>query len=299
MCSSDHKKVSFNTLSKLTTIYLITKMNKDQRQTLINEFWDDDDVHVMTVRYDDENERIGTQALIITYHSNSIQAIDAFFCLLGERQYHHHPALNDNYYRWMIAHSDPEIPSANDLVYNVMSELTENFTVYHRIVFLEIVPLLEYHKRGHGLSSATESIDPQYPAGELIGTDTLTDVEDVVMFDHSAPPDSMLLEELVDDDQTGLLPTGREHLASQTPGPAPLPTTNNAPAPSRTVANNAPTYCTRPRGTHGRSNVVGTQSGLDARRIHACTFQGCSSRFTRPSDLARHCRNIHSVPRQQ
>jgi hypothetical protein len=269
-------------------------MNREQRQTLINELWDVDDPHVMiSFENTNDNERIGTQASTITYHTNSIQAIDAFFCLLADRQYHHHPALNDNFYRWLIAQSDSEAPSANDLVEVVMSDLFE-LTMYPRIAFVEIINLLEYHDRGHGLSSASRSSDRQLPAGESLNTDTLTDVEDVVMFDHSAPPDWMLLEEqpLLDNGQAELLPTEPEPFASQTPGPA-LPTISTAPAPSRTVNNNAPT-----RGTRTR-NLVGTNSGLDARRIHACTYQGCSSRFTRPSDLARHCRNIHSAPRQQ
>jgi hypothetical protein len=276
-------------------------MNREERQSLINELWVIDDPHVIiSCENMNGNERIGTRASTITYHTNPIQAIDAFFCLLAERQYHHHPALNDNFYRWLIAQSDSEAPSANDLVENVMSDLLE-LTIYPRITFVEIIPLLEYHNRGHGINPASRSPDPQLPASESLNTDTLTDVEDVVMFDHSAPPDSMLHEEqlFLNDDQAELLPTEPEVFASQTAGPAPSPTTNTAPAPFRTVGNDAPTHATRARGTRSRSNLVGTNSSLDARRIHACTYLGCSSRFTRPSDLARHCRNIHSAPRQQ
>jgi hypothetical protein len=301
ICSNDHKYFLSDTLSKFTTTRRTTEMNRELCQTLINELWDVDDPHVI-ISYENMNdhEEIGTRASTITYHTNPIQAIDAFFCLLADRQYHHHPALNDNFYRWLIAQSDPEAPSANDLVKNVMSDLFE-LTMYPRIAFVEIIPLLEYHNRGRGLDPASRSPDPQLPAGEPLNTHTLTDVEDVVMFDHSAPPDSMLPEEqpFLNDDQAELLPTEPEVFATQTSGPASLPTTNTAPAQSRTVNSNAPTHATRALGTRSRSNLVGANSSLDARRIHACTYQGCSSRFTRPSDLVRHCRNIHSAPRQQ
>jgi hypothetical protein len=43
-------------------------MNRDQRQSLINQLWERDQPHVMIVKYD-ETERIGTQTSTITCHT--------------------------------------------------------------------------------------------------------------------------------------------------------------------------------------------------------------------------------------
>jgi hypothetical protein len=289
-------------------------MNREQRQTLVNELWERDEPHVMIVRYDDEAERIGTQGTTTTFHANPIQAIDAFFCLLGPRQYHDHPALNDNLYRWLIAHSDsnPEEPSANDLVGDVMFDLTEDNTLHHPILALEIIPLLEYHTRDHGtLAERLERTTdlPLVPMSEytygfnsdppLPDDDMLIDTEDVVMFDHTVPPPG--LEIPLPDDETGVqyLSDEAELFATPTPGSVQLPAANHAPAPPPTATHNAPALSTRARGPRVPRPRVNTNLGLDARRIHACTFQGCSSRFTRPSDLARHWRDLHPGHPQQ
>jgi hypothetical protein len=292
-------------------------MDRDQRQSLINQLWERDQPHVMIVKYD-ETERIGTQTPTITCHTNPIQAIDAFFCLLGNRQ-HHHPALNDNLYRWLLAHSDPEEPSAKDLVVNVMSDLKEDLAVYQPIVFLEIIPLLEFHTRDRGtlacrLEMATDlPLTPMFeytyglrnyqptpnPASESLAPglfedamDTgLIDHGDVVMFDLSIPPTGlppMVFGEyaLLDDEvQVQLLPSQTELSATPTPGFAPLLAADIAPAPLPVV--------------NSISRVHDVRLGLDVRRVFDCTFQSCSSRFTRPSDLARHWRNIHPNYRQQ
>jgi hypothetical protein len=292
-------------------------MNRAQRQSLINQLWERDQPHVMIVKYD-ETEGIGTQTSTITCHTNPIQAIDAFFCLLGNRQ-HHHPALNDNLYRWLLAHSDPEEPSARDLVVNVMSDLKEDLAVYRHIVFLEIIPLLEFHTRDHGTlasrletttnipltpvsdytyglcnyqpipNPASESLEPQL-SEDAIDTG-LIDHGDVVMFDLPIPPAGlppMVIGEyafLDDEVQVQLLPSQTELSATPTPDLAPLLAADIAPALLPTV--------------DSMPGVHSARFGLDARRVFDCTFQSCSSRFTRPSDLARHWRNIHPNYHQQ
>jgi len=291
-------------------------MNREQRQALVNELWERDEPQVMIVRYDDAAERIGTRATTTTFWANPIQAIEAFFNLLGDRQYQRHPALNDNFYHWLSAHMYAEEPSADDLVGDVMSDLTEDNTIYHHIISLEIIPLLEYYNRDHGtlaerleattdlplvpMSEYTYGFRDSQPSQSLDG-DMLIDVEDVVMFDHSIPPpglpglpglpsgppsDYSFVVDDDDDDETELF-------ATPTPGPEPLPATNHAPAHPSTSNNNA-----RAHGAHVRRSRV-AHSTLDARRIHVCTFQGCSSRFTRPSDLARHWRSLHPGHPQQ
>jgi hypothetical protein len=93
-----------------------------------------------------------------------------------------------------------------------MSDLKEDLTVYHHIVFLEIIPLLEFHTRNYGtlawrlemttvlplvpMSEYTYSLRDYHPTSQPPEpqlseneTDTcLIDVGDVVMFDHSIPP---------------------------------------------------------------------------------------------------------------
>jgi hypothetical protein len=292
-------------------------MNREQRQSLINQLWERDEPHIMIVKYD-ETRRIGTRTSTITCHTNPIQAIDAFFCLLGNRQ-HHHPALNDNLYRWLLAHSDPEEPCARDLVVNVMSDLKEDLAVYRQIVFLEIIPLLEFHTRDHGTLAwrletttnlpltpmseytyglrnnqatpdpASESPEPQL--SEDVMNTGLIDREDVVMFDFPIPPaglPSIVLGEyaLLDDEvEVQLLPSQTELSATPTPSFAPLFAADLAPAPLPVV--------------NSISRVHDVRLGLDVRRVFDCIFQGCPSRFTRPSDLARHWRNLHPNYRQQ
>jgi len=277
-------------------------MNRNQRQSLINHLWDRDDLHVMIVRYNDEAQRIGTQGTATTFHTNPIQAIGAFFNLLGDREYQRHPALNDNMYRWLVAHTDGLAePTANDLVGNVMSDLTEDNTVIHssNIIALEIIPLLEYHNRGHG--TLAERPDrttdlPLLPIPPTPNPEPLIDLdEDVVMFDHSVPPPGFI-PPFVDDGSEvppfvfSPSPPDSPLFATPTPGPVPLPAANNPPAPSL----NAPAQTTR---TNPRRRVA--DPNVDARRIHTCTFAGCSSRFTRPSDLARHWRTVHTGHTQQ
>ncbi|KAH0294057.1 hypothetical protein M436DRAFT_63612 [Aureobasidium namibiae CBS 147.97] len=290
-------------------------MNREQRQSLINDLWDRDDLHVMIVRYNDEAQRIGTQGTTTTFHANPMQAIDAFFSLLGNREYQRHPALNDNMYQWLVAHTDGLAePTANDLVGNVMSDLTEDNTAIHssNIIALEIIPLLEYHNRDHGMLAGRpdRTIDPRLlPRSEYtLGLDDppptpnpepLIDLdEDIVMFDHWIPPPEFIPPFV--DDGSEVPPFERELFspsppdpplfANPTPGPVPLPAANNTPAPSP----NAPAQNTR---NHPRRRVA--DPNVDARRIHACAFVGCSSRFTRPSDLARHWRTVHTGHTQQ
>jgi len=291
-------------------------MNREQRQSLVNNLWDRDDLQVMIVRYNDEAQRIGTQGTTTTFHTNPIQAINAFFNLLGDREYQRHPALNDNMYHWLVAHTDGLAePTANDLVGNVMSDLTEDNPVIHssNIIALEIIPFLEYHNRGHGTLAERpdRTIDPRLlpmsedafgpddspPAPDL---EPLIDLDgDVAMFDHWIPPPGFIPPYIDDGSEVPPFervlfspsPPNSPLFATPTPGPVPLPAADNPPAPSPTNPS-AQTTRTNPRRRVADPNI-------DARRIHACTFAGCSSRFTRPSDLARHWRTVHTGHTQQ
>jgi hypothetical protein len=284
-------------------------MNREQRQSLIDQLWERDEPHVMIVKYD-KTEKLGVQASTITYHTNPIQAIDAFFCLLGDRGCHHHPALNDNLYRWLTAHSNPDQPSAKDFVDDVMSDLNEYLTFRHHIVFIEIIPLLEHYTRDHDtLASRLETTTdiplvpmPEYTYGLCSYQPTpnpasgslereMTNVGDVAMFDHWIPPARLPFEVpaehsfLDDEAQALLLPSQTDLFATPTLSPAALSAANVAPAPLPAV-NNIP-------------RVHNSRLNLDARRAFACTVPSCPSRSTRPSDLARHCRNNHPNPPEQ
>lgn len=284
-------------------------MNKEERQVLMDELWKRDDPHVMIVRYDDKIDRIGTQAETVTFHTNPMQAIDAFYRLLTgpETQWKHHAFLKNGQYlmNWLNAHSNSQKPpTPNDLVNEVMSDLTEDRAVRHEIAYLRIISYLEYHTRDQGivplrLEATTDlplftvskdayafhddqpSIDPELLEGEMPSTGPLIDTDQVVMFDHDIPPvwiparapgEYSFLEDEV---RAQLLPFETEPyaplFAEPTPGPIPLPPANNASL--REIRNN--------------------HLSLDARRIFACSFSGCSSRFTRPSDLRRHWQNVH------
>jgi hypothetical protein len=190
-----------------------------------------------------------------------------------------------------------------------MSDLKEDLTVYHHIVFLEIIPLLEFHTRNYGtlawrlemttvlplvsMSEYTYSLRDYHPTSQPPEpqlseneTDTcLIDVGDVVMFDHSIPPlrsPPITPDEysfLDDGVQVQLLPSQTELFATPTPGSASLPAVGVAPAPLYAVIS-------APR-------VRKARLGLDARTVFDCSLKGRSSRFTRPSDLAHHWRNLH------
>lgn len=304
--------------------------NREQRRALINELWKRDDPQVMIARYYDEDERIGTQESVTTFHTNPIQAIYAFFDLLGDWDYQRHPALNDNMYLWLVTHTDGLAePTAKDLVDNVMSDLTEYNTVIHHsgIIALEIIPLLEYHSRSYGtpalkiertiglplVSMSDHSFGPSnYPPTPDLGLDNhplnpnpepLFDLDgDVIMFDHSIPPSELHPPILGDGFEA--YPYGTELLspsrldsplfATPTPGPVPLSVAKNPPVPLPSAL----THNNRTRGVRNpRRRVVVTK--VDARKIHACTFAGCSTRFTRSSDLARHWRSVHTDHPQQ
>ncbi|KAG9660365.1 hypothetical protein KCU95_g11811, partial [Aureobasidium melanogenum] len=294
-------------------------MNKQERQDLTKELWKRDDPQVMIVRYDDKLDRIGTQAEALTFHTNPMQAIDAFFLLLltgPARRSHHYAFLKNGQYliKWLNAHSNSQnAPTPKGLVDEVMSDLTENHTVYHKITYITIISYLEYHTRGHGTSDPRlkaiinlplvpmseyayvhdeqPSLDPA-PASELLegempSTGTLIHTDDVLMFDHDPPP--IWVPErapgeysfLDDEVQAQLLPFETEPytplFAEPTPGPVPLPPANDAP----------------PR------EIRNPRLSLEARRVFACTFPGCSSRLTRPSDLRHHWQNVHRGHTQQ
>ncbi|CAD0107586.1 unnamed protein product [Aureobasidium uvarum] len=277
-------------------------MNKEERQALIDELWKRDDSQVMVIRYDPYN-RIGTQAETVTVHSNPMQAIDAFYRLFTgpARQWEHHDFLKNGQYliNWLNAHLNPEEPEPNDLVDEVMSDLTQDLTVYHEITYITIIPYDEWNTRDHG--TLVERLERQHgvlPHDNQTNIDPgpdpqlseMIDVDDVVMFDHGVSPSSISPGEysLLDDEaQAQLLPFEGEPYASlfatPTPGPIPLPSANNAPAPSR-PANN-------PRTREIRDTSLGD---LNSRRRFPCTFTECSSRFTRQSDLRRHCLRLHS-----
>ncbi|CAD0094574.1 unnamed protein product [Aureobasidium mustum] len=288
-------------------------MDDQQRQALKDELSKRDDPHVMIVRYDDKLERIGTSAENVTFHSNPIQAVKALYLLLltgPARRSHHYTFLKNGQYliKWLNAHSNSQAPpTPNDLVDEIMSDLTENLTVYHKITYLTIIPYLEYHTRDHGtLAWRIEAItdlplehaydldneqscintgpDSQLLEGEMPSTGPLIDIDAVVMFDHDAPPVWVPPDEfsfLDDEVQAQLLPFETEPytplFSEPTPGPVTLPQANNAP----------------PREVRHRG------LSLDARRVFACTFPECSSRFTRPSDLRRHWINVHRGHTQQ
>lgn len=195
-------------------------MNKEERQVLMDELWRRDDPHVMIVRYDDKLERIGTQAETVTFHTNPMHAIDAFYRLLTgpESQWKHHAFLKNGQYlmKWLNAHSNSQKPpTPNDLVGEVMSDLTEDRTVRHKITHLKIIEYLEYHTRDHGtpaqrleatmdlpLSTTSDDAyavyndqpsidpgpDPELPEGEMPSTGPLIDTDQIVMFDHNIPP---------------------------------------------------------------------------------------------------------------
>lgn len=304
--------------------------SREQRRALINELWKRDDPQIMIVRYNDEDERLGTQGTITAFHTNPIEAIYAFFHLLGDSEYQRHPALNDNMYLWLVAHLDGlGDPTAMDLVDNVMSDLTEYNTVVHHsgIIAVEIIPLVEYHNRGHDtLTELNESttdlplaptsddafgpenypptpnpeplMHAESPAVSTPNLGPLIDSDgDVIMFDHSVPPTELNPPFLGDGSEaypykTELLsasPLNSPLFATPTPGLVPLLAANNSPAPP----SNAPAHNTRVREVRiPRRRVV--HPNVDARRTHACTFAGCSSRFTRSSDLARHWRSVHT-----
>lgn len=295
-------------------------MDKQQRQALMNELWNQDDPHVMIVRYDDALDRIGTQAETVTFHTNPIQALEAFYLLLltgPARRSHHHAFLKNGQYliKWLNAYSNSqEPPTPNDLVGEVMSDLTEDFTVYHKITYITIISYLEYHTRDHGtpaprpeasidlpldpLSDYSHDLhidqpsidsdpDPELLDGEMPSAGPLIDTDQVVMFDHNIPPSWVPSRApgeysfLDDEVQAHLLPCETEPytplFAEPTPGPVPLPPAVDVP----------------PR------EIRNTRLSLDARRIFACTFSGCSSRFTRSSDLRRHWQNVHRGHTQQ
>ncbi|KAG9628119.1 hypothetical protein KCU64_g17991, partial [Aureobasidium melanogenum] len=295
-------------------------MNKQERKDLVNELWKRDDPQVMIVRYDDELDRIGTQAETVTFHANPVQAIEAFLLLLltgPSRRSHHYAFLENGQYtiKWLNAHlNSQKPPTPKDLVDEVMSDLTENHTVYHKITYITIISYLDYHTGGHDtpalkLETATKlplvpmsessyalrneqpSLDPapasDLPEGEMPSTGTLINADDVVMFNHDAPPiwdparapgEYSFLDDEV---QAQLLPFETEPytplFAESTPGPVPLPPANDAP----------------PR------EIRNARLSLEARRVFACTFLGCFSRLTRPSDLRRHWQNVHRGHTQQ
>ncbi|KAG9598972.1 hypothetical protein KCU77_g4292, partial [Aureobasidium melanogenum] len=295
-------------------------MNKQERKDLVNELWKRDDPQVMIVRYDDELDRIGTQAETVTFHANPVQAIEAFLLLLltgPSRRSHHYAFLENGQYtiKWLNAHlNSQKAPTPKDLVDEVMSDLTENHAVYHKITYITIISYLDYHTGGHDtpalrLEAATNlplvpmpessyalhneqpSLDPapasDLPEGEMPSTGTLINADDVVMFDHDAPPiwdparapgEYSFLDDEV---QAQLLPFETEPytplFAESTSGPVPLPPANDAP----------------PR------EIRNARLSLEARRVFACTFPGCSSRLTRPSDLRRHWQNVHRGHTQQ
>lgn len=307
--------------------------NREQRRTLFNELWERDAPHVMIVRYNDEDERIGTQATITTFHINPIHAIYAFFNLLGLRD-QRHPVLNNNMYYWMVAHLDGlGDPTAMDLVDNVMADLTEYNTVIHHsgIIALEIIPLLEYYGRDNAtlaerpegttnlelVSMSDDAFAPgNYPPTPDLPTpdlptpnsptpnspspnpEPLMDLDgDVIMFDHSVPPSELNPPFLGDGSKAHLseiTPSSPLHpdsplFATPTLGPVPLPSTNNPHAPLPDAAAHNTRACSV---RNPRRRIV--EPNLNARRIHACAFAGCPSRFTRSSDLARHWRSVHA-----
>lgn len=255
---------------------------RQARQALVNELWQRDDPQVMIVRYDDELERIGTQAETLTYHTNPIQAVDAFLRLLvygSARRSHHYAFLFNGQYliRWLNAHSNSQNPpSPKDLVDEVMSDLTENHTVYNKIIHITIISYLEYHARGRGT-----------PAPRLEAATNSPDVDDLMPFDLYTPPfwvHGRAPGECTwpsDEVQAQFLPSETEPggplLAEPIPGSVPLPPANNAPP----------------------QEIRDMSLSLEARRVFACNFPGCSSRLTRPSDLRRHMQNVHRGHTQQ
>ncbi|CAD0083381.1 unnamed protein product [Aureobasidium vineae] len=267
----------------------------------------------MVIRYD-PYDRIGTQAEAVTIHSNPMQAIDAFYRLFTgpERQWEHHDFLKNGQYliNWLNAHLNPEKPEPNDLVDEVMSDLTQDLTVYHEITYITIIPYDEWNSRDHGtLAERLEGKSGVLPHNDRINLDPgpdpqlpdeeMVDADDVVMSDHDLPPSSAPPRRpseysfLNDEIQAQLLPFETEPFdplfATPTPGPVPLPSANNAPAP--------PPPANNPRTREIRDTSLGD---LNSRRRFPCTFTGCNKRFTRQSDLRRHCVRFHpSHPQTQ
>ncbi|KAK6006850.1 hypothetical protein QM012_005858 [Aureobasidium pullulans] len=143
-------------------------MNKEERRVLMDELWKRDDPHVMMVRLDDKLDRLGTQAEAAAFRTNPIQAVDAFYRLLTglDNQEKHHAFLKNGQYliNWLHAHSNPQrSPTPNDLVDEVMSDLTKNLTVYHKITHLTIIPCLEYRIRDHGKPAQRHEVTTDFP----------------------------------------------------------------------------------------------------------------------------------------
>ncbi|KAH0369884.1 hypothetical protein KCU65_g3037, partial [Aureobasidium melanogenum] len=176
-------------------------MNKQEYKDLINELWQRDDPQVMIVRYDDELERIGTQAETPTYHTNPVQAVDAFFFLLLTG-----PARRSHHYSFL--QNDDFVP----------------FGLYDPPFWVRGTAFGEYPPPGDEVQA------------QLLPSET--------------EPDGPLLAE---------------------PASGPVPPANDAPP----------------------QEIRDMSLSLEARRIFACTFPGCSSRFTRPSDRRRHEQNVH------
>lgn len=255
---------------------------RQARQALVNELWQRDDPQVMIVRYDDELERIGTRAETLTYHTNPIQAIDAFLRLLvlgPARRSHHYAFLFNGQYliRWLNAHSNSHNPpSPKELVDEVMSDLTENHTVYHKIINITIISYLEYHTRGCGTLGPrlNPASNPGFPETETSGTDTVADTDDLVLYDLYAPP--YWIHGRAPGEYLPLETEPDTPLVAE-PSPAPPPPANDAPP----------------------QEIRDMSLSLEARRVFACNFPGCSSRLTRPSDLRRHQQNVHRGHTQQ